>query len=70
MEHEQQCPQVLPLVIVKRGEQGVLGLLRSVRGQLHAAGRQIPLELDATVRENDGELQIEAVTHADQRELA
>lgn len=41
----------------------------SVRGQLHAAGRQIPLELDATVRENDGELQIEAVTHADHREL-
>ena len=39
------------------------------RGQLHAAGRQIPLELDATVREIDGELEIEAVTDADHREL-
>jgi polyisoprenoid-binding protein YceI len=40
-----------------------------VRGQLHAAGRQIPLELDATVREVDGELEIEAVTETDHREL-
>jgi polyisoprenoid-binding protein YceI len=40
-----------------------------VRGQLHAAGHQIPLELDATVREIDGELEIEAVTEADHREL-
>jgi polyisoprenoid-binding protein YceI len=41
----------------------------SVRGQLHAAGRQIPVELDATVREIAGELEIEAVTDADHREL-
>ena len=40
-----------------------------VRGQLHAAGRKIPLELDATVREVDGELEIEATTEADHREL-
>ena len=40
-----------------------------VHGQLHAAGRQIPLTLDATVREIDGELEIEAVTEADHREL-
>jgi polyisoprenoid-binding protein YceI len=40
-----------------------------VRGELHAAGRQIPIELDATVREIDGELEIEAVTEADHREL-
>ena len=40
-----------------------------VRGQLHAAGRQIPLELDATVREIDGELELEAVTEADHRKL-
>src|SRR3954471_22792166 len=33
----------------------------TVHGQLHAAGRSIPLELDATVRELDGELEIEAV---------
>jgi polyisoprenoid-binding protein YceI len=38
-------------------------------GQLHAAGRQIPVQLDATVRELDGELEIEAVTEADHREL-
>jgi polyisoprenoid-binding protein YceI len=41
-----------------------------MRGRLHAAGRQIPLELDATVREVDGELQIEGVTEADHRDLA
>src|SRR4051794_18655082 len=40
-----------------------------VHGQLHAAGRQIALELDATVREVDGELEIEAFTEADHREL-
>jgi polyisoprenoid-binding protein YceI len=40
-----------------------------VSGQLHAAGRQIPLELGATVREIDGEPAIEAVTEADHREL-
>ena len=40
-----------------------------VDGQLQAGGRQIPLELDATVREIDGELEIEAVTEADHREL-
>ena len=41
----------------------------TVHGQLHAAGKQIPLELDATVRGVGGELEIEAVTHADHREL-
>jgi polyisoprenoid-binding protein YceI len=45
------------------------GDLLRVRGQLHAAGRQIPLELDASVRERDGELEIEAVSEADHREL-
>jgi polyisoprenoid-binding protein YceI len=40
-----------------------------VRGQLHAAGKQIPLELDAAVRSVDGELEVEAVTYADQRQL-
>ena len=40
-----------------------------MRGQLDAAGRQIPLELDAAVRVVDGELEVEAVTYADQREL-
>ena len=40
-----------------------------VRGWLHAGGQQIPLELDATVRELDGELEIDATTEADHREL-
>jgi polyisoprenoid-binding protein YceI len=39
------------------------------RGRLEAAGQQLPLELTATVREIDGELEIDASTHADQREL-
>src|SRR3954463_3674558 len=40
-----------------------------VQGQLEAAGRSILLVFDATVREVDGELEIEAVTEADHREL-
>jgi polyisoprenoid-binding protein YceI len=40
-----------------------------VPGQLHAVSRQVPLALDATVREVDGELEIEAITEADHREL-
>src|SRR4051794_4569146 len=40
-----------------------------VRGHLHAAGRRIPLQLEATVRQIDGDLEIEAVTEADHREL-
>jgi polyisoprenoid-binding protein YceI len=40
-----------------------------VHGQLHAAGKSIPLELNATVRNVDDGLEIEAVTHADHREL-
>src|SRR3954454_16295656 len=40
-----------------------------VQGQLEAAGRSIPLALDATVREADGELEIEATADADHREL-
>jgi polyisoprenoid-binding protein YceI len=40
-----------------------------VHGQLHAAGKAIPMVLDATLRHLDGELEIEAVTEADHREL-
>ena len=40
-----------------------------VHGQLHAAGRTIPLELDATLHYVDGGLEVQAVTHADHREL-
>jgi len=41
----------------------------TVHGQLHAAGKAIPMVLDATLRQLDGELEIEAVTEADHREL-
>jgi polyisoprenoid-binding protein YceI len=40
-----------------------------VSGQLQAAGKAIPLEVGATVRELDGELELEAVAHADHRAL-
>lgn len=39
-----------------------------VDGRLEAAGKQSPLELTATVREVDGELEIDAGTHADHGE--
>jgi polyisoprenoid-binding protein YceI len=40
-----------------------------VRGTLTAAGKRIPLAFDATLRTVDGELEVEAVTHADHRQL-
>jgi polyisoprenoid-binding protein YceI len=40
-----------------------------VRGQLHAAGKHVPLELHGTVRNVDDGLEIEAITHADHRKL-
>jgi polyisoprenoid-binding protein YceI len=39
------------------------------RGRLHAAGKQIPLHVDATVTRVDGEFEIEATALADHREL-
>src|SRR4051794_34163725 len=45
------------------------GAMLHVRGRLHAGGQQIPLGLDATVREINGELEIDATTEADHREL-
>ena len=39
------------------------------RGSLHAAGGEIPLEIEAKLREIDGELEIEATAQADPREL-
>jgi polyisoprenoid-binding protein YceI len=41
----------------------------TARGQLHAAGNQIPLHVDATVTPVDGEFEIEASALADHREL-
>lgn len=40
-----------------------------IRGQLHAAGKQIPVDAVATLREVDGELEVEAWAQADHREL-
>jgi polyisoprenoid-binding protein YceI len=45
------------------------GEILTVRGQLQAAGKSVPLELHATVRNVDDGLEIEAITHADHREL-
>jgi polyisoprenoid-binding protein YceI len=43
-----------------RGEQ------LTVSGRLHAAGKSIPLDLDATLSPADGELIVDAVVYADQ----
>ena len=40
-----------------------------VRGRLHAAGKSLPLELDAGLRRVGDELELEASTNADHREL-
>lgn len=41
----------------------------AVRGRLQARGAEIPLQLDATLHQTDGELEIEAATEADHRLL-
>jgi polyisoprenoid-binding protein YceI len=41
----------------------------TARGQLHAAGDQIPLDVDASVRRVDGELEFAAEALADHRPL-
>jgi polyisoprenoid-binding protein YceI len=40
-----------------------------VHGTLHAAGRRLPVDVDATLREAGDELEIEAVARVDHREL-
>jgi polyisoprenoid-binding protein YceI len=40
-----------------------------VRGHLHAAGKSIPVDLDATVRPVGDELEVEAGTHANHNHL-
>jgi polyisoprenoid-binding protein YceI len=40
-----------------------------VRGHLHAAGRPVPVDIDATLRRAGDDLELEARTHVDQREL-
>jgi polyisoprenoid-binding protein YceI len=44
------------------------GALR-LRGELEAAGRKVPLSLEAPVRQLDGELEVEATARVDQRLL-
>jgi polyisoprenoid-binding protein YceI len=45
------------------------GTTLKVHGQLHAAGRQTPVDVDATVNWVEGEPEIDAVTHVDHRAL-
>jgi polyisoprenoid-binding protein YceI len=40
-----------------------------VSGRLHAAGKSIPLDLEATLRRDGEELELETATFADQRQL-
>ena len=40
-----------------------------VRGELHAAGHQVPLDVQAAIREVDGELELDATALVDHREL-
>jgi polyisoprenoid-binding protein YceI len=40
-----------------------------VRGELHAAGKSVPLELKGTIRSDGDELEVDVTTFADHREL-
>jgi polyisoprenoid-binding protein YceI len=41
----------------------------TAHGELHAAGRQVPIDVVATVRQVDDEMEIESTAQVDQREL-
>ena len=41
----------------------------TVRGELHAAGNSVPVELEASVRRVGDELEVDTSTYVDQREL-
>jgi polyisoprenoid-binding protein YceI len=45
------------------------GDLMTVSGRLYAAGKSIPLDVDARLRRVDGELEVDGTTHANQFEL-
>ena len=47
----------------------LVGETLKVRGELHAAGRHVPVDVDAAVREVDGELDVLATTLVDHRKL-
>lgn len=58
-----------PQVRFRSDEATLAGDTLKVSGRLHAAGRSIPLDVDAAVREVDGELEVEASALADHRKL-
>jgi polyisoprenoid-binding protein YceI len=58
-----------PLVRFVSESVDLQGEALKVRGRLSARGRSIPVELDAQVRQVDGELEIEAAATAPHREL-
>ena len=41
----------------------------TVSGKLHAAGKTVPVDVDATLRQVDGELEVDATAHANHLEL-
>jgi hypothetical protein len=47
----------------------LVGDTLKVGGRLHARRSEVPLELDAQIRQVDGELEIEATTNAPHRDL-
>ena len=47
----------------------LVGETLKVRGELHAAGRHVPVDVDAAIREVDGELDVQATTLVDHRKL-
>jgi polyisoprenoid-binding protein YceI len=58
-----------PKVRFKSDDAALAADTLKVRGQLHAAGHSIPLDIDAAVRDVDGELEVEAGALADHRKL-
>jgi polyisoprenoid-binding protein YceI len=59
-----------PQVRFESDDAALAGETLKVRGRLHAAGKSIPLDVDAAVRAVDGELEVEASALADHRKLA
>jgi polyisoprenoid-binding protein YceI len=58
-----------PQVRFESDDAELTGETLTLRGRLHAAGRSIALDVDATLRQVDGELEIEASALADHRTL-
>jgi polyisoprenoid-binding protein YceI len=58
-----------PQVRFESDDAALTGDTLKVRGRLHAAGKSIPLDVDASVRAVDGEPELEASALADHRKL-